>query len=271
MSQGQRISLKPSPLGFSRKYLLAASSAILYAAALAARTQLAAAYPQLPASLLEALAPLLLILALTLSWVFRSPEAVASNALALALPIPLALLAEPSTTQPVTAVQLLASRYAQLLAPASLLASLAVALAVEVRRRSTVYEVGDAGVTIKTGVWRRQEQTIPYASIGRVVLEQSLLGRLLDYGTVIVVSAAEWGAEYYTRGVVAVAGKGGGLGVGYARTLKEVSRDPGKCIYGVRRPRVVKEAIEAGLRALQESELEQTRYLKEIRDKLVGG
>ena len=238
--------------GFFRKYLLAASSLLVCAFAAAARSRLAALSPQLPAILLDSLAPLLLVLTLAVSWVMRNPEASASTLLALALPALLALLGAPLPGDPVALLQLLASRYANLLLPASLLASLLVALAVEARRRATVYEVGDVGVVIRTGIWRRQEQTIPYASIGRVVLEQSLLGRLLDYGTVIVVSAAEWGAEYYTRGVAVSAGRGrGSVSVGYARTLKEVSRDPGKCIYGVRRPRRVKEAIEARLRAVQ--------------------
>lgn len=251
--------------------MLAASSALLCATALAARLQLSLLYPQLPTILLDSLAPLLLALAFALAWVLRSPEAAASTLLALALPFPLALLAEGLSRDPVALIRLLASRYTGLLPSSSLLASLLVALAVEARRRSTVYEVGDAGVTIKTGIWRKQEQLIPYASIGRVVLEQSIVGRLLNYGTVIIVSPAEWGAEYYTRSLAAGAGKGGGaVVVGYARTLKEVSRDPGKCIYGVRRPRQVKEAIEARLQAIQKSELEQARYLKEIRDKLAA-
>jgi hypothetical protein len=247
----QRLIAKPSPLGFARRYLLALSPLLLCAAALAARPQLAALIPWLPGALLDLLAPLLLAAAFALSWVLRSPEAAASTLLALALPIPLSLLGAPPPGEPLALLRLLASSYARLLPPASLAASLLTALAVEVRRRLTVYEVGDVGVVIRTGVWRRQEQTIPYASIGRVVLEQSLFGRLLDYGTVIVVSAAEWGAEYYTRSVALGAGRGGGsVSVGYARTLKEVSRDPGKCIYGVRKPRRVKEAIEARLRAL---------------------
>jgi hypothetical protein len=134
---------------------------------------------------------------------------------------------------------------------ASLLASLLVALSVETRRKTTVYEVNDIGVVIRTGIWRRQEQTILYTSIGRIILEQSLFGRLLDYGTVIVISTTEWGAEYYTRSVAMETARGGSsVSVGYARTLKEVSRDPGKCIYGVRRPRLVKEAIEAKLRTV---------------------
>ena len=245
---------------------------LVCAFATAARSQLGLLYPQLPAILSDALAPLLLALAFMLSWILRSPEAAASTLLALALPLPLALLAEAPSGDILALVQRLASRYTSLLTPSSLIASLLVTAGVEARRRSTVYEVSDTGVTIKAGIWRRQEQTIPYASIGRIVLEQSIVGRFFDYGTVIIVSSAEWGAEYYTRSFSLAAGKGeSAASASYARTLKEASRDPGKCFYGVRRPSEVKKAIEARLQAVQGSELEQARYLKEIRDKLVGG
>jgi len=269
MAGGGPIVIHPSALGYSRRYLLAALPAILYAASLAACSQLASAYPWLPPALLDLLAPLLLTLALALSWVLRSPEATASTLLALTLPIPLALLAEPAPTHPATLLQSLAARYTGQLSLAVLLASLLTALAVDARRRATRYEVGDTGVVIRTGVWRRQEQTILYSSIGRVILEQSLAGRLLNYGTVILVSAAEWGAEYYARAITAGAEKKGvALGVGYARVLKEISRDPGKCLYGVKNPRKVKELIEAKLQAIQSASLEQLHYLKEIRDTL---
>jgi membrane protein YdbS with pleckstrin-like domain len=267
----QPLVTRPSLPGFFRKYLLAASPLLVCAFAVAVRSQLGLLYPQLPAILLDALAPLLLAIAFVLSWVLRSPEAAASTLLALALPFPLALLTEATSGDTFALMQRLASRYASLLTLSSLIASLLVIMGVEARRRSTVYEVSNTGVAIKTGIWRRQEQTIPYASIGRIVLEQSIVGKLLDYGTVMIVSSAEWGAEYYTRSFSLGAGKGGGAAsAGYARTLKEVSRDPGKCFYGVRRPSEVKKAIEARLQAIQGSELEQARYLKEIRDKLAG-
>jgi len=241
----------PSMLGYSRKYFFAAFSVFVYAFAYAVRSWLISVYSQLPFVLFDFIALALFILILLLSWVLRSPEATASTFLALALPIPLALLLESTSARSNVFLQLLISRYMDLLPFASLLASLLVALSVETRRRTTVYEVNDIGVVIRTGIWRRQEQTILYTSIGRIILEQSLFGRLLDYGTVIVISTTEWGAEYYTRSVALETARGGGsVSVGYARTLKEVSRDLGKCIYGVRRPRLVKEAIEAKLRTV---------------------
>ena len=229
---------RPSAIGFGRRYALALAP---LAALLAAPLEWVPL--TLPRWALDGLAPLLTLAILVAAWVLRSAEAAASSALALALPAALALASGPPS--PVGALQGYLSWYPY----GALAASALTLLAVEARRRSYSYELTDAGVTIRAGIWRRQEQTIPYASIGRIILEQSLLGRLLGYGTVIIVSPAEWGAEYYTRGVEASIGRGGAAaGVFYARTLKEVSRDPGKCLYGVRRPREVKEAIEAMLR-----------------------
>ncbi|MEM2795623.1 MAG: hypothetical protein QXY49_07200, partial [Thermofilaceae archaeon] len=56
--------------------------------------------------------------------------------------------------------------------------------------------------------------------------------------------------------------------VGYARVLKEVSRDPGKCLYGVKEPRKVKEAIETMIQAPYRAEIDQVRLLKDIKENL---
>lgn len=237
------LKLKPSAIGFGRKYLLALTPLAILAVSRLLLSLARARYPTLPNWALEALAPLLTLVALILAWVLRSPEAAASSAFSLTLPLLLAFANGLQAT--IEAFR----GYLNLYPYAALAASIMTLLAVEVRRRSYSYEIAQAGVTIKAGVWRRQEQTIPYTSIGRIVLEQSLLGRLFNYGTIIIVSPAEWGAEYYTRGIEASIGKGGvGAGVIYARTLKEVSRDPGKCLYGVRKPREAKETIESMLR-----------------------
>lgn len=258
VSNPKALKVKPSVAGFARRYAQALIPlyAILISGCLA--TLIASRIASIPQPLLDALAPLLALTALIVSWVLRSPEAAASSLLSLLIPLMLAL------TEGGTASAVL-ERYLVQYPLSALAASVATLAAVEVRRRSISYEVSDAGVSIKSGVWRRQEQTIPYTSIGRIVLEQSLLGRLFDYGTIIVVSSAEWGAEYYTRAV------GFGktpVGVAYARTLKEVSRDPGKCLYGVRRPKEVRDAIESKLRETLGAEVEQVRLLKELRDKL---
>jgi len=200
-----------SPLGYSRKYLLAMLPAILYAVAPLLHSQLAPAYPWLPPRLPQ------------------PPRA--------APPSPRRAPAWATTSEPAVLFQELAAQYAEQLPPASLLASLLTALTVDASRRATRYEVGDTGAVIRTGIWRRQKQTIFYSSIDRVILEQSLPGRLLNYGTIILVSTTEWGAENYARAITTgVERKGAALGAGYARVLKEISRDPCKCLYGVKTP-----------------------------------
>ncbi|MEM2246487.1 MAG: PH domain-containing protein [Thermofilum sp.] len=256
------LKVKPSVAGFARRYALALTP--LYTLLLSGwlATFIASQVAATPQLLLAALAPLLAFAAFVAGWVLRSPEVAASSLLSLLIPLAL-VLAEGS------AAGALIERFLEQYPVGALTASLATLAAVEVRRRSISYEVSEAGVSIKSGVWRRQEQTIPYTSIGRIILEQSLLGRILDYGTIIVVSSAEWGAEYYTRAVGAGAGRIP-VGVAYARTLKEVSRDPGKCLYGVRRPRALRDAIESRLRETLGAELEQVRLLRELKDRLAG-
>lgn len=258
---------KPSVAGFSRKYLLSCTPIAAYIASLIARQAAAERLPFIPGAAWTVLATLLLLL---LSWVLRSPEAMDSTLLSLLLPAVLPLLRGViEGREPASLLAYVLSTYAFNLEWGLLTASALVLLATEVRRRSFTYVVTEAGVTIKGGVWRRQEHTVVYGSIGRVILEQSPFGRLLNYGTVILVSPAEWGSEYYARSTGA--GVGGGavkVGVGYARVLKEVSRDPGKCLYGIKEPSKVKEAIEAMIQAPYRAEIDQARLLKNIKEKL---
>lgn len=192
------------------------------------------------------------------SWVLRSPEPAAACLLSLTLPLALALLKS-------VPLQEIPSAYTASFPASVAAASLAVLLGVELKRRSVSYEVADAGVTIKAGIWRRQEQTILYQSIGRIVLEQSILGRLLNYGTIVIVSPAEWGAEYYTRGVeAALSGGRASAGAFYARTLKEVSREPSKCLYGVKNPGEVRKLIESKLREIHHAEAERAQLRKKL-------
>lgn len=261
------LKMKPSTSGFLKRYLLSFTPFLLLQAAEAARTRLLTVVPQVPLFLANTLTLLFLVAVLIVSWVLRSPEAIASTILSLLLPVAL-----PIFFKGVSTLEEVVVGYSSWLPTSAIVASLLTMLAVEVGRRSISYEVTESGVLLKAGVWRRQEQSIPYNSIGRIVLEQSVLGRILNYGTIILVSPAEWGAEYYTRSLEARASKMGlSLGLDYARTLKEVSRDPSKCLYGVKDPKRVRGEIEARIQAVYRAELDQARYLKDLRDKIVGG
>lgn len=247
--------------------MLSCTPIAAYVASLIVRQAAAESLPPVPEAVWTVLVTLLL---LALSWVLRSPEAMSSMLLSLLLPAAFPLLwGIVEGREPASLLAHMLSMYASNLEWGPLAASALVLLATEARRRSFTYVVTEAGVTIKGGIWRRQEDTVVYGSIGRVVLEQSPLGRLLNYGTVILVSPAEWGSEYYARSTGASFGGGAvKVGVGYARVLKEVSRDPGKCLYGIKEPRKVKEAIEAMIQAPYRAEVDQAGLLKDIKEKL---
>ena len=271
METGERvlISTRPSVVGFSRRYLLAFTPLALLFLALVADSYL---YHRFQVRIGWVPLTLALLLgAAVASWVLRSKEALASTLLAMGL----ASLASFLSLSPKVTLWELPGALLRGLEGSLLLGCAAGAAAtcvgVEVYRRSINYIISNIGVRIRGGVWRRQEHFLPYGHVGRVILEQSLIGKLLDYGTVILVSAAEWGAEYYTRGAGAQASaplmpvKGEAL---YARTLKEVSRDPLKCLYGIRKPRKVYEVITKQQATREVVEFEQLRYLKEIAEEI---
>ncbi len=204
---------------------------------------------------------------LAISWVLASREASLSIALTMLLA---SLFALPSVLggQGIlnSAVSFLQSFNSALL-PSAVCATILLLVGTEIYRRSITYRLTDTDLVIEGGLWRKQEHRIPYNQIGRVVLEQSLLGRLLNYGTVIPVGVAEWGAEYYTRAVGASLGDPA-VGAGYARTLKEVSRDPMKCLYGIENPSEVAAKLQKMITVPYRAEVDQVGYLRKIYDKL---
>ena len=149
---------------------------------------------------------------------------------------------------------------------AAVLSSLLTLFYAEAFRRSITYVIEKGGVTIKGGIFRRQEVFYPYTQISNAVIEQGLLGRILGYGTVILVSTGGWGNEMYTRAVGGggLVGRGIGVGVGYARTLQEVSRDPLKCLYGVANPVGIANTIKSKLAFTYEALEKQTELLEKI-------
>ncbi len=249
-------SLRPSVLGFMRHYLLCLVPVVALLIYEYLHEPLLKYIPFIPETLLS-LATILLILS-AIAWVFRSVEV--EGAVGISLILPLLLLPFRQLTSPLDVVK----AYTDYLPKAILISSALMILRTEIFRRTISYRITDTGVEISGGVWRRQEQTIPYNQIGRVVLEQSVFGRLLNYGTVILVSSAEWGSEYYMR----VVGAGKNVGVGYGRILKEVSRDPLKCLYGVKNPKKLKEFIEKAISAVFRAEVDQVEYLKKIYEEI---
>jgi len=292
------ISTRPSILGFLRKYLLCMTpmfALLIYYlitplfgylantvfTPVAGFVNFVMSAMNIPQDVVNSIAGfvsflLILFIFLLVSWVLRSTEASGAIGLALIMPLILAVV-EVWSSQPVTADTLKLAASVMMAYRDNFLTGVFLAVAIllirtEIYRRSIRYTITDTGVSISGGIWRKQEQTMPYNQIGRVVLEQSLFGRLLNYGTVIPVGVAEWGAEYYTREVgTEVEGDRISAEVSYARTLKEVSRDPLKCLYGVRKPNEIKTIIEKMITAPFRAEIDQVEYLRKIYEKMDSG
>ncbi|RLE65923.1 MAG: hypothetical protein DRJ47_03540, partial [Thermoprotei archaeon] len=212
--------LSPSVIGFIRRYLLSITPALIVflfevAWFLGVRYQLIdlnSPYLQQfkvgssVVSFIGFIAPLFIIT--LLAWVLRSTESLLSLGLTLILPlIPSMYFAHQAGLIPVedasSVLGLLAfilEGYPAYFKPSAYLASLLTLIKTEAYRRSIKYVVSDTGIEVKGGLLRRRSIYTPYNQVGRVVLEQSLLGRMFNYGTIILVSAAEWGSEYYARG-----------------------------------------------------------------------
>ncbi len=273
--------MKPSVVGFLRKYFLSTTPVIAMGVYITLVTKLSPLAVEeagkltsryipeillkIPSWVLDAFGVKLpdisiilpsmsiLVVLLIVSWLFSSAEAKISTFLTIL--IALALSINPS--QPVQSL----ANFNEKVLIAAIAASLITLLRTEIYRRSITYTLRNADLLIQGGIWRRQQQSIPYNHIGRVVLEQSWLGKLLSYGTVIPVGTAEWGSEYYTK---AVGVSKDGIAVGYARTLKEVSRDPLKCLYGIRKPEEVVEKLQKMITVPYRAEIDQVEYLKKI-------
>jgi hypothetical protein len=206
---------------------------------------------------------------LVASWVLSSTEASGSIGLALAIPALLALPESlPFLSNPLKFITAFLTAFNDFIALGVILALIILIVRTELYRRSITYILTSTDLVIKGGIWRKQEHRIPYDQIGRVVMEQSIIGRKLNYGTIIPVGVAEWGAEYYTRAVGVGMGESPTVAAGYARTLKEVSRDPMKCLYGISNPSEVLSKLQKMITVPYRAEVDQVDYLKKIYEKI---
>jgi hypothetical protein len=156
-----------------------------------------------------------------------------------------------------------------LIQPFSILAVTTVIAWTEKFRRSIHYIITKEGIIIKGGVWKQQEHMLPHHQIGRLVVEQDMVGGLFHTGTIIPVGTAQWGSEMSIRGL----GMGGqksnvNIGVGYAKARQEFSRYPLDCLYGVKDPEKVMALLQQLISRPEEWGEEQVSYLKKIYEKL---
>ncbi|MGE5831672.1 MAG: PH domain-containing protein [Methanomicrobiales archaeon] len=106
---------------------------------------------------------------------------------------------------------------ADLILPASVAAVVIVIVWTEKFRRSIRYTITYEELIARGGTWRHQERVLPHQHIGKLIMDQGMVGRLLDTGTIIPVEAGQ-------------------RGDGPAEPRREPSRNPLDCLYGVREP-----------------------------------
>jgi membrane protein YdbS with pleckstrin-like domain len=263
---GEEITLKPTARSFTKFYLESLTPLILLAI-------IEWASKKLP--LISNIYYIYFILGvLLLAWVFRSRFVTASVGLfilfiigSIGWYIHVHNISFTDIEGMVTAFRDVVENYLpEVTRKSAIASSLLVLLYAESFRRSIKYIISKGGVTISGGIARKQEVFYPYTQISNAVVERGILARLLGYGTVILVSTGGWGNEMYTRmvGGGVVGSHNIGVGVGYARTLQEVSRDPLKCLYGVPKPNKVAEVIKSKLAFTYEALEKQTSLLEEI-------
>lgn len=262
--------LRPSMPSFTVKYVSALTPLIVYYAVLQI-------YERLGGYVITA--PLLGILVLLgLAWVLRNREATASLALFIVLSAwrvyewlkeaGVTLSLREITRIPEIAPELIHALPEILWLPA-LASSVIVLVYTELYRLSISYTLTEDSIIFSGGILKRQHRLLPYDRIGDVILEQTLIGKILGYGTIIPVPTSGWGAEYYTRAVgVGGAKEGLGMGFGYARTLREVSRDPMKVLYGIRKPGRVYEELGRKVAFTYRAEKMKVGLLESIDQKL---
>jgi membrane protein YdbS with pleckstrin-like domain len=115
------------------------------------------------------------------------------------------------------------------LMPLASIAATTLVIAWTEKFRSTIrYEVTTGGLIMRGGIWRKQENLIPLPQIGKLVLEQGPLERLLHTGTIIPVQSSGTGQKDHSI-----------AGAGLAKAVQRGSRSPLDCLYKIRDPEKV--------------------------------
>ena len=207
-----------------------------------------------------------------IGWALRFTELWAGTALTLGLSVIVGMIMLAGTGTPVVSewyVSHLVQWIAYLVQPFCIVAVAVILLWTEKFRRSITYTITTENIGIRGGVWKHQEHLMPHHQIARVVLEQDLIGRMFNYGTVIPQSITRWGAETSIRGVGA-GGQKNNLGamIGYAKGREEASRYPLDCFFGIPDPHTAQQLMNQLMIRPATREEEQVAYLKEICDKI---
>jgi len=132
---------------------------------------------------------------------------------------------------------------AYLTQPFSVVASVMVLIGTELFRRSIRYTIFRDVVRITGGVWTPVEHLIAYKQIGRIILKQSRLNRLIHVGTIVLAGTMYRGMDTSRSGTADTSGMGG-IVSGYTLVSQEGVTSPLDCLYGILEPENAKVLLE---------------------------
>ncbi|MGE5831842.1 MAG: PH domain-containing protein [Methanomicrobiales archaeon] len=235
------LELHISPAGFIARYLLALTPLFLVVISLVAAAGMHGLVSGLPmsvstpmgslANMREMVETLILLtapvgifsLAVAIGWASRYTEMWTGSLVALGLGFLGGILQLTLLDSPMSLVNLLTS-ISDLILPASAASVILVLAGTELFRRSIRYTITYEGIITRGGVGRRQERILPHYRIARLEMEQGIMGRLLDTGTIFPIGMVQ-------------------RGTGFQREGQERSRDILDCLYRVREPGKIVEVL----------------------------
>ena len=142
-------------------------------------------------------------------------------------------------------------------------------LGVELKRRRHLYIVTDRRIkTVFKGLFKEVERDIVYTRLSDVVVEKGLLGKILGFGNVYIISQASLGMGADIAGVAVGAGgsagpAGVGVAVGGGRSVNVPRSRSQYVLYGVPHPERVSSLIVEAMKSSEEAP-----YLQKILEKL---
>jgi hypothetical protein len=132
---------------------------------------------------------------------------------------------------------------AYLVQPASVVATVLVLIGTELFRRSIHYTLYRNLVRITGGVWTPVEHLIAYKQIGRIMVRQNRLNRLIHVGSILFAGAMYHGMDTKRTDSDGLPGTESLLS-GYTLLSPESVHSPLDCLYGIINPEKVKELLE---------------------------
>ncbi len=122
-----------------------------------------------------------------------------------------------------------------------LLSTLLNILNIEIHRQSLKYLITDSGIYITYGIIKKYDIFIPYNGVNKIILEQSIFGKIFNYGTIILICSIDDIAENNIKAFEVDIFIGKYI---FGKIHKKLIKDPLKCLYNIKNPKYIKNIIE---------------------------